>query len=156
MVLVHIEIPFGSSVKYEFEDNKLMVDRILSTSMYYPGNYGYIPKTMGGDGDPVDVLVINSQPLIPNCYIKCKVLGMLVTEDEKGMDEKIIAIPDEKIDRTLSNLNDISDLSQEQLDVIKNFFENYKANEPNKWVKVSDFKDYKTAMKLIEQNTLKE
>ncbi len=156
MVLVHIEIPFGSSVKYEFEDNKLMVDRILSTAMYYPGNYGYIPKTMGGDGDPVDVLVINSQPLIPNCYIKCKVLGMLVTEDEKGMDEKIIAIPDEKLDRTLSNLNDISDLSEEQLDVIKNFFENYKANEPNKWVKVSDFKDSKTAMKLIEQNTLKE
>lgn len=156
MVLVHIEIPSGSSVKYEFEDNKLLVDRILSTSMYYPGNYGYIPKTLADDGDPVDVLVINTQPLYPTSYVDCKILGMLITEDEKGMDEKIIAIPSEKIDRTLSNLNDINDIPKEQLDLIKNFFENYKANEPNKWVKVSEFRDAETAIKLIKKNTLKE
>ncbi len=74
MISVHIEIPFGSSVKYEFEDDKLCVDRILSTSMYYPGNYGYIPKSLADDGDPIDVLIINTQPLLPTSYIKCKVL----------------------------------------------------------------------------------
>lgn len=150
MVLVHIEIPYGSCVKYEFEDGKLLVDRILSTSMNYPGNYGYIPKTLADDGDAIDVLVINQQPLFPTSYIKCKVLGMLVTEDEKGYDQKVIAVPEEKIDKTLSHLNDIDDLNETQLDIIKNFFSNYKANEPEKWVKVYDFEDSKTTLEFIE------
>ena len=154
MVLVHIEIPFGSSVKYEVEDEKLFVDRILSTSMHYPGNYGYIPKTLADDGDPVDVLIINTQPLLPTSYIECKVLGMLITEDEKGMDEKIIAVPSEKIDKMSCNLNDISDIPTIQLNLIKNFFENYKANEPNKWVKVFEFKNADDALALIKKNTL--
>lgn len=83
MVLVHIEIPVGSSVKYEFEDNKLLVDRILSTSMHYPGNYGYVPNSLADDGDPIDILLIHTQPLFPTSFIDCKILGMLVTEDEK-------------------------------------------------------------------------
>jgi len=150
MVLVHIEIPYGSCVKYEFEDGKLLVDRILSTSMNYPGNYGYIPKTLADDGDAIDVLVINQQPLFPTSYIKCKVLGMLVTEDEKGYDQKVIAVPEEKIDKTLSHLNDIKDLNETQLDIIKNFFSNYKANETEKWVKVYDFEDSKMTLEFIE------
>jgi inorganic pyrophosphatase len=154
MVLVHIEIPVGSSVKYEFEDNKLLVDRILSTSMHYPGNYGYIPNSLADDGDPIDVLIINTQALYPTSFIDCKVLGMLVTEDEKGFDEKVIAIPSEKIDRTLSNINDISDIAEEKLQLIKDFFQHYKANEPNKWVKVYDFKNADETLKFIESKML--
>jgi len=154
MVLVHIEIPVGSSVKYEFEDNKLLVDRILSTSMHYPGNYGYIPNSLADDGDPIDVLIIHTQALYPTSFIDCKILGMLVTEDEKGFDEKVIAIPSEKIDRTLSNINNISDISEEELQLIKDFFQHYKANEPHKWVKVYDFKNTDETLNFIESKML--
>ena len=156
MISVHIEIPFGSSVKYEFEDDKLCVDRILSTSMYYPGNYGYIPKSLADDGDPVDVLIINTQPLLPTSYIKCKVLGMLVTEDEKGFDQKVIAIPHEKIDKSLSHLNDIDDVNESQLKLIKDFFAHYKANEAGKWVKVYNYENAEKTMEFIEEKMLKE
>ena len=154
MVLVHIEIPYGSNVKYECENDTLHVDRILSTSMFYPGNYGYIPKTLADDGDPIDVLVVNTPSLHPTSYIDCKVLGMLITEDEKGMDQKVIAIPNEKIDMNSKLLNDISDLSQIQLNVINNFFSNYKANEKDKWVKVGDFKNAEETMKFIQSKTI--
>jgi inorganic pyrophosphatase len=154
MVLIHIEIPYGSSVKYEYENEKLIVDRILSTSMNYPGNYGYIPKTLADDGDPIDVLVVNTQPLLPTSYIDCKVLGMLVTEDEKGFDQKVIAIPSEKIDRGLSHINDIADLNDTQLQIIKDFFSHYKANEPDKWVKVYDYENAGKTMEFIAEHTI--
>ena len=149
MVLIHIEIPLGSNVKYEFEDNKLKVDRILSTSMYYPGNYGYIPKTLAGDGDPIDVLVINAPILYPTSYIDCKILGMLDTEDEKGVDQKVIAIPCDNIDMNSISFNDISDINSIQLDVIRNFFSNYKANEKNKWVKIGEFRNSQETLDFI-------
>ena len=150
MINVQIEIPYGSNVKYEIEDGKLCVDRILSTSMNYPGNYGYIPKTLADDGDPIDVLVINQQPLFPTCYVECKVLGMLVTEDEKGFDQKVIAIPKDSIDNAQSHINDIKDLNETILDMIRNFFSNYKANEADKWVKVYEYEDSKTTLEFIE------
>ena len=154
MVLVHIEIPYGTNVKYEFEDGMLIVDRILSTAMNYPGNYGYIPKTLADDGDPVDVLVIHTQAILPNAYIRCKVLGMLVTEDEKGMDQKVIAIPDVKTDQNLNHLNDITDLNENQLQLIKDFFRHYKNNEPNKWVKVYDFVNAEKTLEFIESKRI--
>ena len=94
---VHVEISYKSYVKYEFENNKLMVDRVLATAMHYPGNYGYIPNTLADDGDAVDVLIINSAPFFPGSYVQCRVLGMLITEDEKGMDQKVIALPISKV-----------------------------------------------------------
>ena len=154
MVLVHIEIPCGSSVKYEYEDEKLYVDRILSTSMSYPGNYGYIPKTLADDGDPIDVLIINTQPLYPTSYIECRVLGMLVTEDEKGFDQKVIAVPSDTIDKSLSHLCDISDVNDIQLKIIKDFFSHYKTNENNKWVKVYDYENAEKTIEFITQHTL--
>lgn len=150
---VHIEIPHGSSVKYEIEDGKLCVDRILSTSMTYPGNYGYIPKTLADDGDPIDVLIIRTQQLIPMSFIKCRVLGMLITEDEKGYDQKIIAVPAESVDRSLAHLCDIDDINNIQLQVIRDFFTHYKNNEPNKWVKVYDFQNAVETKQFIEAHT---
>jgi inorganic pyrophosphatase len=154
MVSVHIEIPFGSNVKYEYENNVLQVDRLLSTAMVYPGNYGYIPKTLADDGDPIDVLVINTPALFPTSYIDCKVLGMLITEDEKGMDQKVIAVPNEKIDMNSKLYNDICDVGNVQLNTIHNFFSNYKANEKDKWVKVGDFKNAEETIKFIQSKSV--
>jgi len=149
LIDVHIEIPSGSSVKYEYENNQLRVDRILSTAMVYPGNYGYIPNTLADDGDPIDVLVIETQPLFPTCHIKCKVLGMLVTEDEKGLDQKVIAVPCESIDANSIHMNSILDVGRSKLQLIKDFFTHYKTNEPNKWVKVFDYEDSEATNTLI-------
>ena len=97
---VVVEIPYMSNVKYEIEGTNLWVDRVLPVPMMYPGNYGFIPNTLAGDGDPVDVLIINSTPFLPMCHVKCRVLGMLETTDEKGPDEKVIAIPIHKVENT--------------------------------------------------------
>lgn len=154
MVLVHIEIPVGSNVKYEIEDGKLIVDRVLSTTMVYPGNYGYIPKTLADDGDPIDVLVVCSPMFFPGSYIDCKILGMLVTEDENGFDQKVIAIPNVKVDKTLTHLKDISDLNELHLKMIKDFFSHYKTNESGKWVKVYDFENKEKTIQFIESKTV--
>ena len=124
-------------------------DRLLSTSMVYPGNYGYIPNTLAGDNDPLDVILISSFVLVPNSIIRVKVIGLLETEDEKGQDEKIIAVPDNKIDISSQNINSLNDLKPGTLNNIKHFFEHYKDNEPNKWVKVRSFKNKKDASNLV-------
>ena len=95
-----------------------------------------------------------TQAILPNAYIRCKVLGMLVTEDEKGMDQKVIAIPDVKTDQNLNHLNDITDLNENQLQLIKDFFRHYKNNEPNKWVKVYDFVNAEKTIEFIESKRI--
>ena len=154
-IKVHIEIPLNSNVKYEFEDNQLNVDRVLVTAMHYPGNYGYIPNTLADDGDPVDVLIINDVPFYPNSFCKCKVLGMLITEDESGMDQKVIALPISKIDKEHDDINDITDVNENTLKIIKDFFENYKNNESGKWVKCGDYKSKEETIEFIKQKTTK-
>ena len=136
-----IEIPYQTCVKYEYDENyeKLRCDRILNTSMLYPGNYGYIPNTLGGDGDPLDILVLCDYQLYPGTIIECKVIGVLLMEDEKGIDEKIISVPSESVD----------------LNKIKHFFEYYKMNDKNKWCKVDDFKSKEHAIKLIQKYSIK-
>jgi len=149
---VFIEIPYGDNVKYEIDKDtgRIRVDRVLSTSMvYYPGNYGYIPDTLADDGDPLDVLVINDRPFYPGSMVKCRVLGMLETRDEKGMDEKIIALPINKIDARYSNIRDLSDITKGKREMIKHFFENYKKLENGKFVEVVGYKDYKETLELI-------
>ena len=125
-----------------------MVDRVLATAMPYPGNYGYVPNTLADDGDAVDVLIINNAPFFPGSYVKCKVLGMLITEDEKGMDQKVIALPVSKIDRENDDINDITDVNENTLAIIKDFFTNYKNNEPNKWVKCETIREQKKQYNL--------
>ncbi len=150
-VYVVIEIPVNSGVKYELdkETGVLMVDRILYTSMVYPFNYGFIPGTLEEDGDPVDVLVVSSEPLIPGSVIKVRPIGVLETEDEKGRDAKILAVPVDKVDPRYSNIRDVGDLPEAVKQRIKHFFEHYKELEPGKWVKVVGWKGREEALKRI-------
>ena len=145
-----VEISKNSAVKYEIKNNKLYVDRILHTPVVYPYNYGYIPNTLAGDDDPLDVMIIMESPLLPGSIISCQIIGVLLTQDEKGTDEKIIAIPDKNIDPDVSHILDITDIKESILNKIKFFFSNYKKLEKDKWVKVGDFCSKKYALKIIE------
>ena len=153
-IYVVIEIPQGSSIKYEVdkESGAVFVDRFLFTAMYYPFNYGFIPNTLAEDGDPTDVLVISSQPVVPGSVIRSRPIGMLEMEDEEGIDTKIIAVPVSKLDRSFDNINDVNDLPEATLEKIKHFFEHYKELEKGKWVKVKEFKSAETAKEAIKQD----
>ena len=136
---VIIEIPKDAEpVKYEVDKTSgaIFVDRILSTPMRYPCNYGYVPHTLCGDGDPADVLVILPLPLVPGSVIRCKPVGVLKMTDEAGSDEKLLAIPVPKIFSGYSHIEDIAQVSQHWLDRIGHFFEHYKDLEKGKWVKL--------------------
>lgn len=138
-VNVLIEIPMGSNIKYEYDEEEevVKVDRVLYTSMVYPFNYGFVPGTLEEDGDPIDVLVITSYPILPGTAIEARPIGMLYMRDEEGEDAKIIAVPKDKIDPSYSNVRDIIDLPEAVKNKIMHFFEHYKELEPGKWVKVS-------------------
>lgn len=148
-----IEIPYGSSVKYEVDKDSglVVVDRVLYSAVYYPANYGFIPKTLADDGDPIDILVLNEYPLQAGCMIACRLIGMLVMEDESGMDEKLLALPLTKIDPQYENIQTLDDLPKFTRSKIKNFFETYKILEPNKWVKVKDFKGLQEAVEVLDK-----
>jgi inorganic pyrophosphatase len=137
-VLIEISTTSGQ-VKYEYKDGKLHVDRFLSTPMIYPCNYGFIPNTIGGDGDPVDVLLHASHPILPGAMIKARAIGALVTEDESGEDLKVLALPNHKIDSLLSNISHYDQLPELLLRQIEHFFMHYKDLEKNKWVKVKNW-----------------
>ena len=124
-------------------------DRILKFPFVYPGNYGFIPNTLSLDNDPLDVLLINTIQLNQNIVIKIKILGVLITEDESGMDEKIIAVPHEDVDNESKYLNEISDIKKEELDKIKYFFTHYKDHDDDKWIKVYDYKNKKYAHEIF-------
>ncbi|GKH60737.1 inorganic pyrophosphatase [Campylobacter ureolyticus] len=148
-----IEIPYGSNVKYEVDKNSgaVVVDRVLYSAVFYPANYGFVPNTLADDGDPADILVINEYPLQAGSVIPCRLIGVLVMEDEAGMDEKLLAVPVGKIDPRFDDIKSIDDLPKATLNRIKNFFETYKLLEPNKWVKVKGFKDLKTATEILDK-----
>ena len=148
---VIIEIPYQSNMKYEMDEdtNRIRLDRVLSSSMTYPGNYGYIDNTLANDGDPLDVLLLSKYALLPGCIVKCKLIGALIMTDEKGLDEKIIAIPHIDVDKYYENINDISDLPTSTLEKIKHFFEFYKKIDDNHWTQVDDFVGKLDANKLL-------
>ena len=148
-----IEIPYGSNIKYEIDKDSgaVMVDRVLYGAMFYPANYGFVPNTLADDGDPVDILVLNEYPLQAGSVIKTRLIGVLIMEDESGMDEKLLAVPISKIDPQFDGVKSLQDLPQITLDRIKNFFETYKALEPNKWVKVKDYRDISQAEKILRK-----
>lgn len=152
-VNVIIEVPVGGHpIKYELdkESGTLVVDRFLYTPMTYPGNYGFVPHTLSDDGDPIDVLVCNTRPLIPGCVINVRPVGVLVMEDNSGEDEKIIAVPSHQLTKRYDNVNDIKDMPEITLQQIEHFFEHYKDLEPGKWVKIGGWQDAGQAKKLIE------
>ncbi len=147
-----IEIPYGSNIKYELdkESGAVLVDRVLYSAMFYPANYGFVPNTLADDGDPIDILVLNEYPIQAGAVIKCRLIGVLIMEDEAGMDEKLLAVPISKIDPRYDDIKSWEDLPKATLNKIKNFFETYKMLEPNKWVKLKDFKGIDEATKLLE------
>jgi inorganic pyrophosphatase len=149
-----IEIPMNDNpVKYELdkESGAIFVDRFMQISMSYPCNYGFIPNTLSGDGDPVDVLVLSNYPIIPSAVIKCRPIGVLMMEDESGLDKKIIAVPVSKVDISFDNIRNITDVSGIIKERIKHFFEHYKDLDKDKWVKVLGWGDIEVAKKLIEE-----
>jgi len=152
-VNVVIEIPQGSNIKYELdkESGAIFLDRILYGSQFYPANYGFVPNTLADDGDPIDVLVISSESVVPGCVIKSRVIGVLIMEDESGKDEKIIAVPTIKLDPQMAKINELEDFPEIKLQQIKHFFETYKDLEPGKWVKVTGFEGREKAIELINK-----
>ncbi len=151
-VNVIIEIPMGGEpIKYEVdkESGALFVDRILGTSMRYPCNYGFIPHTLCGDGDPADVLVFMNRPLLPGSVVRCRPIGMLKMTDESGEDAKILAVPVSKISKYYDGVDSLDDLPQIKLQQISHFFEHYKDLEEGKWVKIEGWADTKAAKQEI-------
>lgn len=146
-----IEIPYGSHIKYELdkESGMMLVDRVMHSAVFYPANYGFIPNTLGKDGDPADILVLNEYPLAVGSVIRVRLIGVLIMEDESGMDEKLIAVPINKIDPSYEHIANLKDFPKIILDRIKNFFETYKLLEPNKWVKVKEFGDKRMAEEVL-------
>ena len=140
-------------VKYEIdkESGAIFVDRFIQVAMFYPCNYDFIPHTLSGDGDPVDVLVLSNYPVIPGAVMKCRPVGVLMMEDESGVDEKIIAVPIDKVDISFSNVKDINNVNNDVKLRIKHFFEHYKDLEKGKWVKILGWEDIKKAKSLIEE-----
>jgi inorganic pyrophosphatase len=151
-VNVIIEVPIGGEpIKYEMdkEAGALFVDRFLHTSMRYPGNYGFIPHTLSGDGDPIDVLICNTRELVPGCVVNVRPIGVLLMEDNAGQDEKIIAVPSPHLTKRYEKVFNYTDLPQITLDQVAHFFEHYKDLEPGKWVKIGGWHDAAHARKMI-------
>jgi len=152
---VVIEIPLGADpVKYEIEKKSgaLFVDRFLHTAMYYPTNYGFIPNTLADDGDPTDVMVVTPHQIVPGAIIRARPIGVLIMEDEKGMDEKILAVPHDSLHPFYVDTVSWRNLPQVLLDQIKHFYEHYKDLEGDKWVKVHRWGEADEAAKIITKS----
>jgi len=153
-VNVVIEVPIGGEpIKYELDKSSglLVVDRFLYTSMRYPGNYGFIPHTLSSDGDPCDVLVVNTRAIIPGAMLSVRPVGVLFMEDEAGHDEKIIAVPSSKLTRRYDGIATYADLPEITIQQVQHFFEHYKDLEPGKWVRVRSWGGVEDAHRLIDE-----
>lgn len=151
---VIIEVPLGNEpIKYEFDkpSGAIFVDRFLYTAMRYPCNYGFMPHTLSGDGDPVDVMCLGNRPLVPGCVLRARPIGVLMMEDEAGVDEKILAAPHPKLTRWYDNIKTYEDVQPILLERIWHFFDHYKDLETNKWVKVIEWKGKEDAERLIRE-----
>ena len=151
-VNVVIEVPIGGEpIKYEMdkEAGALVVDRFLYTAMRYPGNYGFIPHTLSDDGDPCDVIVANTRAIAPGAIMSCRIVGVLLMEDEAGGDEKLIAVPSAKLTRRYEHVTNHTDLPDITLQQIEHFFAHYKDLEPGKWVKILRWGDADEARSMV-------
>ena len=146
-----IEIPRGSRNKYEVdhETGRVHLDRVLYTPFVYPVDYGYFDKTLGGDGDPLDALVLLEFPVFPGVVVNVRAVGVLPMEDDGGMDEKILCVPAK--DKRWEHIQDIGDVAQQTKNEIVHFFEHYKDLEPGKWVKLGEWANKAEAEKLIAE-----
>lgn len=153
-VNVFVEIPKDSNIKYELdkESGVIFVDRFLYTAMSYPFNYGFVPNTLADDGDPLDILVLSEQSIMPGAVIPAKVIGMLEMEDEAGIDTKILAVPTKKIDPVWGILESIDQVPEGIKNKLKHFFENYKTLEPGKWIKIQDWQGRDVALEAVQKS----
>ena len=149
-VIIEIHLN-GEPVKYELDKDTgaMFVDRFLNTSMRYPCNYGYIPRTLAEDGDPVDIIVATPMPLINGSVMRCRAIGLLDMTDEAGNDGKVMAVPIDSVSKFHSSINSFSDVQSALLNQITHFFEHYKDLELNKWVKVEGWCDAQAAKNEI-------
>lgn len=144
-----IEIPYRSRNKFEIKNGKIKLDRVLYSAMAYPAEYGFIDNTLANDGDPLDILVIGTEPTYPGCIIPARVIGVLKIIDNGFEDYKIISVVD--VDPRYDEIKELNDLSKFILDEIRNFFENYKVlQEIN--VQVEKYYPKNKALKIIEQS----
>ena len=151
-VNVVIEVPLGGEpIKYEIDkpSGAMFVDRFLYTSMRYPCNYGFVPHTLSLDGDPIDVMCIGQRALVPGSVLRVRPIGVLLMEDDGGPDEKIIAVPHQKLTSFYDKVKEYTDLPDISVERIEHFFSHYKDLEPNKWVKVIRWGDHDEAERLI-------
>ncbi|MBV8525112.1 MAG: inorganic diphosphatase [Acetobacteraceae bacterium] len=151
-VNVVVEVGIGGEpIKYEMNKaaGTMFVDRFLHTPMRYPGNYGFVPHTLSDDGDPIDVLVANTRPIVPGAVINVRPIGVLKMEDDGGGDEKIIAVPSPELTKRYLNVTNYTDLPGITLEQIQHFFEHYKDLEAGKWVKIAGWGDAGEARQLI-------
>lgn len=149
-----IEIPLGGvPVKYELDKKSgaLFVDRFLHTAMYYPGNYGFVPHTLSADGDPCDIMVVSQVPVVPGAVIRCRPVGALLMEDEAGQDEKILAVPIDKLHPFYTGIRSYRDLPPMMCDQIAHFFQHYKDLEKGKWVTIVKWVDADEAENLVRE-----
>jgi inorganic pyrophosphatase len=149
-----IEVPLRSDpIKYEFdkESGAIFVDRFLYTTMFYPCNYGFVPHTLAADGDPIDVMVVGRLPVQPGAVLPVRPIGVLELEDEAGGDEKILAVPIPRVTRIYDKVQSWQDLPEIDLERMRHFFEHYKDLEPEKWVRVGNWRDADEAHRLIRE-----
>jgi len=152
-VNVVIEIPQGGApVKYEIDkaSGAMFVDRFLHTAMFYPANYGFVPHTLSEDGDPIDVLVIGPTPVVSGCVLRARPIGALLMEDDKGLDEKVLAVPVDDLHPFYRNVSSLRDLPEIMLQQIEHFFVHYKDLEKGKWAKVQRWAEPLEAADLIK------
>lgn len=151
-ISVYIEIEKDSNIKYEFDksQNQLIIDRILPYPFYYPYAYGFIPNTLAMDNDDLDILLVTNKKIVRNQYYDAFIVGVLIMEDEKGMDEKVICVLEEDVD----TIEDITDLDENTLSNIHWFFSNYKSKTPGKWSKVMGYENKSHAIQLYEKSII--
>ena len=150
-VNVIIETPKGSRNKYKYEDGERLfsLSKVLPVGSYFPFDFGFVPSTLAQDGDPIDVLIASTRPLVPGCVINVRPIGVLMMEDNSGKDEKIIAVPSQKLTMRYDKVKEYTDLPEITVKQIEHFFEHYKDLEPGKWVKIFGWKGAKEAGELI-------
>ena len=152
MIKVTIEIPKGSPNKYEVnEQGQLELDRVLYSAQFFPFNYGFVGNSLSQDNDPLDIVLLSTYPVVPGCIVSSRVIGVLLMEDEAGIDSKIIAVPEEKIEPRLKQLQDIKDIPEHTKKEIQEFFETYKNLEPDKFVKITGWNNKKKALEIVKQ-----
>ena len=151
---VFVEIPEGSGIKYELKEDieAIVADRFLFTSMVYPTNYGFVVGTEGKDNDPVDVLVIASKPIASGMVVRCRAIGKAVMDDEEGPDNKILAVPIEKVDPYSAAYNEVNDIPKSMQDMIKHFFEHYKELEKGKFMRFKSFDTKASAIAELKES----